>query len=342
MSSPDAMPLIPVETPPERVAWKAEMATMVRDADTLCQLLGLEGATADEITRACGDFPLRVPRPYLNRIEKGNALDPLLLQVLPQLQELTETPGYSADPLDEAAFTPVPGLLHKYQGRVLVVLNGNCAIHCRYCFRRHFPYKEHQLGREDWQRIVDYIGADSSIEEVIFSGGDPLTATDSSLAAKVAQLDEIRHLRRLRLHTRVPVMIPSRINEACLSWLRNTRLNVVCVIHANHANEIDTEVSLSLGRMREAGVSLLNQAVLLKGVNDSAEAQRALSRTLFDSGVLPYYLHQLDPVQGAAHFAVSDLVAEELLQTLRDHLPGYLVPKLVREEAHKPHKSPLG
>ena len=342
MSSPDAMPLIPVETPPERVAWKAEMATMVRDADTLCQLLGLEGAAADEITRACGDFPLRVPRPYLNRIEKGNALDPLLLQVLPQLQELTETPGYSADPLDEAAFAPVPGLLHKYQGRVLVVLNGNCAIHCRYCFRRHFPYKEHQLGREDWQRIVDYIAADSSIEEVIFSGGDPLTATDSSLAAKVAQLDGIPHLRRLRLHTRVPIMIPSRINEACLSWLRNTRLNVVCVIHANHANEIDAEVAMSLGRMREAGVSLLNQAVLLKGVNDSTEALRALSQTLFDTGVLPYYLHQLDLVQGAAHFAVPDAVAEELLQTLRDHLPGYLVPKLVREEAHKPHKSPLG
>ena len=258
MSSPDAIPLMPIEQPPERVAWKAEMAAMVRDAGTLCQLLDLGGAEADDITRACGDFPLRVPRPYLNRIEKGNALDPLLLQVLPQLQELTEAPGYSADPLDEAAFTPVPGLLHKYHGRVLVVLNGNCAIHCRYCFRRHFPYKEHQLGREDWQRIVDYIGADSSIEEVIFSGGDPLTATDSSLAAKVAQLDGIPNLKRLRLHTRVPIMIPSRINESCLSWLRNTRLNVVCVIHANHANEIDTEVAVWLrksDRCKEAFVS---------------------------------------------------------------------------------------
>ena len=341
MSTPDAIPLIPIERAPERAAWKAEMAAMVRDARTLCELLGFEPAAADEITRACGDFPLRVPRPYLSRIEKGNPRDPLLLQILPQLQELTQTPGYTVDPLEEADFTPVPGLLHKYRGRVLVVLNGNCAIHCRYCFRRHFPYQEHQIGQRDWQRIVDYIAADSSIEEVIFSGGDPLTSTDAALSSKVAQLDAIAHLTRLRLHTRVPVMIPSRVNDDCLAWIRATRLNVVCVLHANHANEIDVEVIASLARLRAEGVTLLNQAVLLKGVNDSVPALRDLSQLLFEAGVLPYYLHQLDQVQGAAHFAVSDVRAASLMQGLRDSLPGYLVPKLVREEAHQPHKSPL-
>ncbi|MDO6461722.1 EF-P beta-lysylation protein EpmB [Granulosicoccaceae sp. 1_MG-2023] len=341
MSEPEILFPLSFDSASPRTPWKAEMASLVRDPQTLCALLGLQGADAEEIRRACGDFPLRVPRPYLNRITRGDPQDPLLLQVLPQLQELTETPGYSADPLDEAQFTPVPGLLHKYQGRVLVVLNGNCAIHCRYCFRRHFPYKEHQIGKAHWQRIVDYIAADTSIREVIFSGGDPLTVTDSALAEKVRQLDAIAHLKRLRLHTRVPVMIPSRINDDCLAWLRATRLQVVCVIHANHANEIDAEVLQALDQLRGAGVTLLNQTVLLRGVNDAAETLIRLSETLSEAGVMPYYLHQLDAVQGAAHFAVSDAQAAQLMQALRASLPGYLVPRLVREDAHSPNKTPL-
>lgn len=315
------------------------MANLLRDPEELCDLLQLDDEQRILMKAACGQFPLRIPRPYLQRVEPGNLRDPLLLQALPQPQELDLTPGFSSDPLDEAKFTPVPGLLHKYQSRVLIVLNGSCAIHCRYCFRRHFPYQEHQIGAENWQQILQYIAADELINEVIFSGGDPLTCTDKILARYAADLTAIPHLKTLRLHTRLPIMIPQRIDEACLSWMRQTRLQVVMVIHCNHANEIDEAVGRSLSALASIGVTMLNQSVLLRGINDDVDHLESLSRKLFAHNVLPYYLFLLDEVQGAAHFEVSRKDAIELYEGLKTRVAGYLVPRLAKEIANETSKS---
>ena len=315
------------------------MANMLRDPEELCDLLNLQGSDREEINAACSEFPLRIPRPYLARIKLGDLQDPLLLQALPQAAELTETVGYVSDPLDEAAFTPVPGLLHKYHGRVLVVLNGSCAIHCRYCFRRHFPYQEHQISADNWQQILQYIAADESINEVIFSGGDPLTSNDKILSKRCTDLAGIPHVKTLRLHTRLPIMIPQRINEGCVNWMCENRLQIVMVIHCNHAQELDTEVQAILGDLTKAGVVLLNQSVLLRGVNDSVEALEALSRRLFECGVIPYYLHLLDKVQGAAHFDVGEEEARWLRDELSKQVAGYLVPRFVREFANEESKT---
>lgn len=320
-------------------SWKQSLADMLRDPEELCDLLGLEGADRMDVKAACGEFPLRIPRPYLARVKPRDLQDPLLLQVLPQAAELTETVGYVTDPLEEAEFTPVPGLLHKYHGRVLVVLNGSCAIHCRYCFRRHFPYQEHQISAENWQQILQYIASDKSINEVIFSGGDPLTCNDKVLAKRCADLADIAHVNTLRLHTRLPIMIPKRIDEACLSWMERTRLRIVMVIHCNHAQEIDIEVGVALDRLATAGVMLLNQSVLLRGINDNVEVLEALSRRLFECRVLPYYLHLLDKVQGAAHFDVDEIEAGRLRDALSTRVAGYLVPKFVRELANEESKT---
>ncbi len=322
-----------------RTPWKAELKNLLTSPAELCEVLGLNRADAEAIQAACVGFPLRVPRPYLGRIHAGDPRDPLLLQVLPQAAELMEAPGYSADPLQEADFSPVQGLLHKYHGRVLLVLTGSCAIHCRYCFRRHFPYDEAQIGAAQWQGILDYIAADESIDEVIFSGGDPLNLTDKVLARRVAELEAIAHLKTLRIHTRQPVMIPARVDADMLAWVRNTRLQVVLVLHSNHAQEIDAEVQQALGRLRGAGVTLLNQSVLLRGVNDDAVTLATLSKRLFDCGVLPYYLHLLDAVQGAALFAVPRERAMEIKAELAALLPGYLLPRFAVEEPHVPHKT---
>ena len=320
-------------------SWKQSLANLLRDPDELCDLLAFEGEQRKQLKAACESFPLRIPRPYLGRIEPGNLNDPLLLQALPQPQELVLTLGFNNDPLDEAEFTPVLGLLHKYQSRVLIVLNGSCAIHCRYCFRRHFPYQEHQISAENWQQILQYIAADSRINEVIFSGGDPLTCNDKMLARYAADLSEILHLKTLRLHTRLPIMIPERIDEACVAWMRQTRLQIVVVIHCNHANELDEAVGDSLGRLSEAGVTLLNQSVLLRGVNDDIECLVNLSHKLFEYRVLPYYLFLLDEVQGAAHFDVGREEALELHQMLKSRVAGYLVPRLAKEIANETSKS---
>lgn len=335
------MGLSVIESTDEKLLWKKQLSSLVSDPVELCKLLELNGQDTSTLKQVCEQFPLRVPMPYLERMEKGNLRDPLLMQVLPQGQELIETPGYTADPLEEAKFVPVKGLLHKYHGRVLVVMNGSCAIHCRYCFRRHFPYQEHQIGQVQWQSILEYIASDESIEEVIFSGGDPLTCTDSMLAKRCEDLQNIRHISRLRLHTRLPVMIPSRVNETCLSWMTASRLQVVMVIHANHAQEIDAETGSALQRLVKAGVTVLNQAVLLKGINDNADVLAQLCKILFVYGVLPYYLHLFDPVQGAAHFNVEEQRALEIREELQAALPGYLVPKLVVELAHRLNKTAL-
>lgn len=323
------------------VSWQEQLTDIIRDPKELIDLLGLSSQQLPTALLASECFSLRVPRAYAKRIEYGNIDDPLLRQVLPLGDELLAAPGYSADPLGEAATNPLPGLIHKYKGRVLLLVSTNCAINCRYCFRREFPYSDNKPSRKHWLQVFDYIANDDSINEVILSGGDPLTAPDNQLAWLVEQVVAIPHIRRLRIHTRLPVVVPSRIDERCLAWLTNHRLQTVVVIHSNHANEIDDEVRAALSRLKAAGVTLLNQAVLLKGVNDSVAALSELSETLFACGVLPYYLHLLDKVNGAAHFEVPESEARALYQALLAELPGFLTPTLVREIAGESSKTPI-
>lgn len=321
--------------------WQEQLADLVTDPQELLAVLGLDAAQLDLVPAALQGFPLRVPRPYLARMEYGNPRDPLLLQVLPVGAELLEVPGYVPDPLQEQAANTVPGLLHKYAGRVLLITTQSCAIHCRYCFRRHFPYADNRPGREQWQQALDYIAADASITEVILSGGDPLATSNTYLGWLLQALGDIPHLQRLRLHTRLPLMLPDRVDRPLLDLLAAWHGQVVVVLHANHAREFDYAVDAACQRLRGSGAHLLNQSVLLKGINDSVEALRELSERLFVAGVLPYYLHQLDKVAGAAHFSVPDAAALQLVAQLREYLPGYLVPQLVRETAGDKAKLPL-
>ena len=286
-------------------------------------------------------FPMRVPAAFADRMVKGDPDDPLLRQVLPVAEEEYAQEGYSTDPLAEHAHQPVPGLLHKYSGRVLLVVTGACAIHCRYCFRRHFPYADANPLAGHWGEVMAYLKQDKSLSEIILSGGDPLTLDDAKLAVLVYQLAEIPHLERLRIHTRIPVVLPQRIGAGLVAWLRGTRLQPVMVVHANHAREIDTRVDRAIFRLRRAQVPVFNQSVLLKGVNDSVDALVDLSERLFAAGIIPYYLHMLDPVQGAAHFEVPEDRARQLMDGLRRRLPGYLVPRLVREQYGIASKIPL-
>lgn len=283
-------------------------------------------------------FALRVPRGYAARMRKGDPDDPLLRQVLPLMDEDRPAPGFEADPVGDLHAERRPGVLHKYQGRVLLVATGACAIHCRYCFRQHFPYAESNPLKGHWAQTLAGIAADPSIEEVILSGGDPLTLTDDRLAALAEDLCAVPHVRRLRFHTRLPIVLPERIDRGFLTWLAGLPVNTVMVVHANHANEIDDRVRGALGALKTAGTTLLNQAVLLRGVNDHSDTLRRLSEALFDAGVLPYYLHLLDKVTGTAHFDVPEATAVKLLAGLNRALPGYLVPRLVREVPGAAHK----
>lgn len=322
-------------------AWQDALKDLIRTPRALFEALELDPALLPAALAASDSFELRVPRSFVARMQKGNIADPLLRQVLPLGEELLAAPGYSEDPLGEGEANPHPGLIHKYHGRVLLIVTGSCAINCRYCFRRHFPYADNRPGRADWEGALDYIRADASISEVIFSGGDPLNAPDSQLTWLTSQLARIEHVTRLRVHTRLPIVIPSRITSSCLAWLASDRFANSLVIHSNHAQELDHEVAAALDRLRDRGVTLLNQTVLLAGINDNEQTLTALSERLFSLGVLPYYLHMLDKVAGAAHFTVAEDRARQLLLHLRHHLPGYLVPKLVREIAGQPSKTPL-
>jgi L-lysine 2,3-aminomutase len=325
--------------------WQQILADLLTDPKELLQFLQLdaEGQIPDQ--RILEAFPLKVPRPFLQRMEKGNWNDPLLRQVLPLDLETGSLPtgeGRNADPLKETQFNPHPGLLHKYPGRVLLTVAPHCAVHCRYCFRRQFDYRGNTPGRAQWQAALDYIASDNSIQEVIFSGGDPLAAGDRYLEWLTGQIAAFPHVQRLRIHSRTPIVIPQRVTPAMLGWLKATRLQPVLVLHCNHAREIDDEVVRAIGSLSAIGISLLNQSVLLKGVNDSSQALKELSEKLFSMNVLPYYLHQLDLVPGVGHFEVSDEKAVSLIAELRALLPGYLVPRLVREIAGETSKLPLG
>ncbi len=290
-------------------------------------------------------FRSRAPSGFLERADLGDLSDPLLRQVLPDPAELIEHQGFVSDPLGEKQSRSLPGLLHKYQGRVLVVMTSACAIHCRYCFRRHFPYKENRLSAAHWQQVVDYIANDASITEVIFSGGDPLSLKTETLRARVEPLLSIAHVRRLRFHTRLPVVIPQRIDAEWVNWmselLSESKHQVVMVVHANHSQELGSEFGLAMQALKALGVTLLNQSVLLSGVNDDADVLSELSQRLLAYGVMPYYLHLLDRVSGVAHFEVPQQKVERIYRELLSTLPGYLVPKLVREVMGAPSKTPV-
>jgi len=315
----------------ELPGWQRQQADLITDPAELLSLLQLEAESLPEILAAAQDFPLRVPRGYVRLMEPGNPDDPLLRQVLSVPAELREEEGYSSDPLEEATHTPVPGLLHKYHGRALLVVTGACAVHCRYCFRRHFPYQSHLSGKR-WDQALAWLASRPDIREVILSGGDPLTLNNRRLQELLAALAEIPHLRRLRIHSRTPVVIPERLDEGLAALLASPRWRATLVLHANHPREISPALAERCRALGRGGVTLLNQSVLLAGVNDDAEALASLSDALFEAGVLPYYLHQLDAVAGAAHFAVPDARARDLHAALRDRLPGFLVPRLAREE----------
>ena len=321
--------------------WQTELAEAVRDPAELLRLLQLDPALLDGARAAGLQFPLRVPHAFIARMRKGDPDDPLLRQVLPLAAELESHAGFSTDPVGDMASRSAPGVLHKYHGRVLLITTGACGVHCRYCFRRHFPYAAESARQHDWHAALDYLRTDTSIHEVILSGGDPLSLSDSVLAGLVAELERIPHLTRLRIHTRQPIVLPSRVDSAMLAWLKNCCLQKVVVLHVNHAREVDTAVTEALSRLRTAGASLLNQSVLLRGVNDSVTELASLSEALFAAGVMPYYLNLLDPVQGAAHFEVAESQARLLIMGLRARLPGYLVPRLVREVPGAPSKLPL-
>jgi EF-P beta-lysylation protein EpmB len=322
-------------------SWQQALADVIRTPDELYRVLDLDISSLPKAKLAHKDFALRVPRAFVDRMSRGDWQDPLLMQVLPQAQELDIHPGYSNDPLDEKNSNPVPGLIHKYHGRVLLVVTGGCAINCRYCFRRHFPYSDNNPSSKQWQQALDYIRNDNSIHEVIFSGGDPLAASDKRLSELVENIANIPHITTLRIHSRLPIVIPQRITEQCLKWMTNSRLKVLMVIHCNHANEIDENTGKMLLRLRSEGVTVLNQSVLLAGINDQSQALEKLSHRLFKFGVMPYYLHLLDKVQGAAHFHVSKQRAQLLIEELLAVLPGYLVPRLVQELPNALSKIPV-
>lgn len=320
--------------------WLKQLANAISDPALLLKNLDIDPAPWQEGFAARKLFPLRVPVSFVERMGKGNPFDPLLRQVLPLTEEFEVHEGYSTDPLDEQ-HNEVPGLLHKYKNRALMIVKGGCAVNCRYCFRRHFPYEDNKGSKAVWQQSLDYIASKPELNEVILSGGDPLMAKDQELAWLIDGIAAIAHIKRVRIHSRLPVVLPARITDELCQLLANTRLQVILVTHINHAQEINQELTEQLAKLKHSGVTLLNQGVMLKGVNNSASAQVALSEALFDAGILPYYMHVLDKVQGAAHFFVSDAEAKAIMAEMITQVSGYLVPKLTREIGGRPSKTPL-
>ena len=329
---------LPIRQPP---AWQRALQETVTDPAELLDLLGLGRAWLEPARAAARHFPLRVPRSFVARMRRGDPLDPLLLQVLPLGVELDQVPGFVTDPVGDLAAKAGPGLLHKYQGRALLVTTGACAVHCRYCFRRHFPYDEENASRNGFTDALDAVRANPDITEVILSGGDPLTLNDRRLSIVLDELQAIAHVRRVRLHTRLPIVLPERIDRGFLDLWSSVRLQKVVVVHANHAQEIDASVRSAIAALRDSGTTVLNQAVLLRRVNDRTDDLVALSEALFEAGALPYYLHALDPVASAAHFDVPLATAQALIAEVAARLPGYLVPRLVREKPGAPAKTML-
>jgi EF-P beta-lysylation protein EpmB len=325
----------------ESVDWRSELNQAIRKPEQLIEVLQLDKNLLPLAEKAAKLFGLVVPRPFLQRMEKGNPHDPLLRQVLPLIDECESHPDFTEDPLREREVNPVPGLLHKFKNRVLLTLASVCAINCRYCFRRNFEYEHNNPGTDGWSASFEYIRSKPEIEEVILSGGEPLLLSDRRLQWFVTQLNTIPHLRWLRIHTRLPIVIPGRITPELVQVLSQSRCPITVVLHCNHANELDSAVGEAIARMTQAQITVLNQSVLLRGVNDQTETLCALSKQLFAFRVLPYYLHVLDKVKGTHHFAITDHEAVSLHQAMNASLPGYLVPRLVREIAGADAKQPV-
>ncbi len=314
--------------------WQQALASTIRTPAALLSALELTPEQLPALFDGGAKFPLRVPHSFVARMKKGRPDDPLLRQVLPLDVENDLTHGYLTDPVGDLHASEAPGLLHKYHGRALLITTAACAIHCRYCFRRHFPYQQQNAAANEWEEALRYLEQERTITELILSGGDPLALSDQRLAVLIDRLAQIPHLRRLRIHSRLPIVIPARVTDSLITLLSGTRLNPVIVLHTNHPNEIDTTVQRAVKRLQTIpGITLLNQSVLLKGVNDESETLITLSETLFASGILPYYLHLLDKAQGSAHFNVPVEKAVKLLAEIHAQLPGYLVPRLAQEIA---------
>ena len=322
--------------------WQSQLSDLITDPHELLNILELsEQQLLSGALLASEQFKLRVPRAFVQKIQKGNPLDPLLLQVLPHHLELEDHPGFVTDPLGEEQANQQPGVLHKYKSRFLLTLTGACAVHCRYCFRRHFPYQENLPKTEDWDNIKAYIESQPDINEVILSGGDPLTLSNRKLQIWIERLSSVQQIKFLRIHSRVPIVIPNRVDETLISLLKNSRLRIILVVHSNHASELDDFTCANLSKLVEQNITVLNQAVLLNGVNNTAQVLVDLSYRLFDAGVMPYYLHVLDKVKGAHHFDLMPSDIDHIYKELLANLPGYLVPKLVREIAGEKNKTPL-
>ncbi|WP_163923559.1 EF-P beta-lysylation protein EpmB [Photobacterium sp. Alg240-V54] len=332
--------IIPRNVPSVEQNWLNDLANAISDPLKLLNMLKIDPTPWQKGLTAKKLFALRVPVSFVERMEVGNPYDPLLRQVLPLEQEFEVHQGYSTDPLDEQD-NPIPGLLHKYHNRVLMIVKGGCAVNCRYCFRRHFPYQDNKGNKAVWQQSLDYIATQLQINEVILSGGDPLMAKDHELTWLLEHIAAIPHIKRLRIHSRLPVVIPNRITPTLCELFANSRLQIIMVTHINHANEINAALTTAMTQLKLAKVTLLNQSVLLKGVNDSVTALTELSEALFDAGILPYYLHVLDHVQGAAHFFVDDQQARTLMAGVISNVSGYLVPTLAREIGGRSSKTPL-
>lgn len=321
--------------------WRRLWRDALRDPRELLEVLGLPDLAERISDSAAAQFPMRVPRGFAARMRRGDPDDPLLRQVLPLDEEDRLVPGFDLDAVGDGKAKVATGVIHKYEGRALLVATGSCAIHCRYCFRRHFDYSAETAASQRWQDAITWLRSDPGISELLLSGGDPLSLSTAKLAELTDAIGDLPGLRRLRLHTRLPIVLPERVDTVLLDWLAGLPWPVTVVVHANHPNEIDDSVIAALGHLRGAGAVLLNQAVLLRGVNDRVEVLAELSERLFDAGVLPYYLHQLDRVAGTAHFEVDEAHALSLHSALQSCLPGYLVPRLVREVAGAPSKVPL-
>ena len=324
-----------------KAQWLTDLANAFNNPVALLEFLELDPADFSQDILARKLFALRVPKSFAEKMEKGNRYDPLFLQAMASADEFLQAEGFVKDPLEEQ-HSPAPNILHKYQNRLLFMIKNSCAINCRYCFRRHFPYDEIKSGKQIWQQGLDYIAAHKEIEEVIFSGGDPLMAKDAELDWLITQLEQIPHIQTLRIHSRLPVVIPNRITEILCQRFLQSRLHIVMVTHINHANEIDEIFTQKMQMLKKANVVLLNQAVLLKGVNNQAECLKQLSHKLFSIGILPYYLHLLDRVEGASHFFVEDAEALKIYRELQKITSGYLVPKLAREIGGEPNKTLVG
>ncbi|MBL1141009.1 MAG: EF-P beta-lysylation protein EpmB [Proteobacteria bacterium] len=325
----------------QSLSWQEQLAQAIRHPDELLDYVGLVSESIGYSQKSIEQFPVRVPYAFADRIERNNPDDPLLRQVFPYIDEEKNCEGYVNDPLAESNVQPVQGLLQKYDSRVLSITTGACAIHCRYCFRRHFPYQDSSANGIHLEQSIEYIHSDKDIKEVILSGGDPLTLSDRRLTALCDSLSKINHVKRIRFHTRIPVVLPARLSQELIESLIHMGKTLIFVLHINHANEIDNAVINNIKLLQQFNIMMLNQSVLLKGINDTTESLIALSERLVENQVTPYYLHLLDPVSGAAHFEVNEQQARNLIQQMHASVSGYLVPKLVKEEVGKKGKTVL-